>query len=233
MTLTPLPPEADETAPTSGASVPEAFSPVVKTAGARIKILPLFGQIEGHTAVPEAVKSTKYEEVLPLLAAVEESEEIDGLLLLLNTVGGDVEAGLAIAEMIGGMHKPTVSLILGGGHSIGLPLAVSANTSFVVKSATLTLHPVRFNGLVLGVEQSFDYFREMQARIADFVCAHSHISKPDYYALILASGNLANDTGTLVSGKEAVEKGLIDRLGGIHDALEELRRKVDRQKSNG
>lgn len=191
-----------------------------------IRILPFFGQIEGHTACPEAVKSTRYEEILPELAACEEDEACRGLLLLINTVGGDVEAGLAIAEMIAGMHTPTVSLILGGGHSIGLPLAVSANTSFVVPSATLTLHPVRFHGLVLGVEQSFDYFRDMQERIAAFVCAHSQIQKPDYFSLILATGNLANDTGTIVSGKRAVSLGLIDRLGGVADALACLKEKM-------
>ncbi len=221
----PLPCESDEAVDESARA---AHAPVleVQSAKKRIKILPLFGQIEGHTAVSEAVKSTRYEEVLPLLAAVEEGEDCDGLLILLNTVGGDVEAGLAISEMIAGMHKPTVSLILGGGHSIGLPLAVSANTSFVVPSATLTLHPVRFNGLVLGVEQSFDYFRDMQERIGDFVCAHSQISKSEYFSLILATGNLANDTGTIVSGKRAVALGLIDRLGSIADALACLREKM-------
>lgn len=202
------------------------LSPEVKGRRGNIEILPLFGQIEGHTASPEAVKSTRYEEVLPLLAALEEDEECHGLLLLINTVGGDVEAGLALAEMIAGMHTPSVSLILGGGHSIGLPLAASANTSFVVPSATLTLHPVRFHGLVLGVEQSFDYFRDMQERIATFVCAHSKISKADYFSLILATGNLANDTGTIVSGREAVARGLIDRLGSIADALAALKEKM-------
>lgn len=191
-----------------------------------IHILPLFGHIEGHTAAAETVKSTRYEEVLPLLCALEEDEECRGLLLLINTVGGDVEAGLAIAETVAGMHTPSVSLILGGGHSIGLPLAVSANTSFVVPSATLTMHPVRFHGLVLGVEQSFDYFRDMQERIATFVCAHANVKKPEYFSLILATGNLANDTGTLVSGKEAVRLGLIDRLGGVADALACLKEKM-------
>ena len=191
-----------------------------------IQILPLFGQIEGHTALPEGVKSTRYEEILPLLAACEQDEECRGLLLLINSVGGDVEAGLAIAEMLAGMHTPTVSLILGGGHSIGLPLAVSASRSFVVPSATLTLHPVRFHGLVLGVEQSFDYFRDMQERIADFVCAHSKISKAEYFSLILATGNLANDTGTIVTGKQAVKLGLIDEIGSIADALCHLKEKI-------
>lgn len=226
MTDLPLPPEASDREELPAALAARAESPELSSPGGKIRILPLFGQIEGHTAVPEAVKSTRYEEVLPLLAAVEESEEVRGLLLLLNTVGGDVEAGLAIAEMIAGMHTPSVSLVLGGGHSIGLPLSVSANTSFVVPSATLTLHPVRFHGLVLGVEQSFDYFRDMQERIADFVCAHSRIPKPEYFSLILATGNLANDTGTIVSGKEAVRLGLIDRLGGIADALACLKEKM-------
>ncbi len=222
----PLPPEVDESVPATNARAQSPLSPTVKSRAGAIRILPLFGQIEGHTAVPESVKSTRYEEILPLLCALEEDEDCRGILLLINTVGGDVEAGLAIAELIAGMNTPSVSLILGGGHSIGLPLAVSAATSFVVPSATLTLHPVRFHGLVLGVEQSFDYFRDMQERIATFVCSHAEISKAEYFSLILATGNLANDTGTILGGREAVRAGLIDRLGGVADALACLKEKM-------
>lgn len=215
----PLPPEVTDAPPEDGAAAAEAEEPESENRGKRIKILPIVGQIEGHTAVPESVKSTKYERILPLLAAVEDSESIDGLLVLLNTVGGDVEAGLAIAEMLAGMRKPVVSLILGGGHSIGLPLACAAARSFCVRSATMTMHPVRFNGLVIGVEQSFEYFRRMQERIAAFVTEHSHITREAYYALLFATDKIAADMGTLVSGEEAVRLGLIDAIGSVSDAL--------------
>lgn len=219
-----LPPDAREEENLENAAAAEsAPEPESEKDGKRLRILSIFGQIEGHTAVPEAVKSTKYEHILPLLAAAEDAEEIRGVLILLNTVGGDVEAGLAIAEMIAGMQTPTVSLILGGGHSIGLPLAVAAKKSFVVKSATLTLHPVRFNGLVLGVEQSFDYFRQMQDRIAEFVVAHSKITRESFNKLILASDRIANDMGTILTGEEAVAAGLIGRVGSIREALDALR----------
>ena len=219
-----LPPDAREEENLENAAAAEsAPEPESEKDGKRLRILSIFGQIEGHTAVPEAVKSTKYEHILPLLAAAEDAEEIRGVLILLNTVGGDVEAGLAIAEMIAGMQTPTVSLILGGGHSIGLPLAVAAKKSFVVKSATLTLHPVRFNGLVLGVEQSFDYFRQMQDRIAEFVVAHSKITRESFNKLILASDRIANDMGTILTGKEAVAAGLIGKVGSIREALDALR----------
>ena len=220
----PLPPEVreEENLETAGAAA-EAPEPESEKDGKRIKLLSIFGQVEGHTAVPEAVKSTKYEHILPLLAAAEDSDEVNGVLILLNTVGGDVEAGLALSEMIAGMQTPTVSLILGVGHSIGLPLAVAAKKSFVVKSATLTLHPVRFNGLVLGVEQSFDYFKQMQDRIADFVTAHSEISRGAFDKLILANDKIANDMGTILTGEEAVRYGLIGAVGGIRTALDALR----------
>ncbi len=193
-----------------------------------IHCLTVIGQIEGHYILPPQNKTTKYEHVIPQLAAIEESEEIKGLLILLNTVGGDVEAGLAIAEMIAGMKKPTVSVVLGGGHSIGVPLAVSARESFIVPSATMTIHPVRMNGLVLGVPQSFSYFEKMQDRITRFVTDNSRISKKEFTRLMMATGELAMDVGTSVDGEEAVRIGLIDHLGGLSDAIDCLYRMIDR-----
>ena len=184
--------------------------------------LTVIGQIEGHYALPPGAKATKYEHVLPKLVAIEEDPRIRGLLLLLNTVGGDVEAGLAIAELIAGMKKPTVSLVLGGGHSIGIPLAVSAKRSFIAATATMTVHPVRMNGLVLGVRQSFEYFRQMQERIVSFVCANSSISPERFRALMLANGELLNDLGTLLDGNKAVREGLVDAVGTLSDAAEAL-----------
>ena len=185
--------------------------------------------MEGHQVAPETVKTTKYEHVLPLLAGIEESDDIDGLLLLLNTVGGDIEAGLAIAEMIAGMKKPTVSLVLGGGHSIGVPLAVAADRSFIVPSATMTIHPVRINGLVLGVPQAFIHFQRMQERITDFVCRHSHMEADRFSRLCMNTGELATDVGTVLDGAEAVEEGLIDCLGSLRDALDALYERIDQQ----
>ena len=184
--------------------------------------LTVIGQIEGHYALPANAKTTKYEHVLPKLVAIEEDPRIEGLLLLLNTVGGDVEAGLAIAELIAGMKKPTVSLVLGGGHSIGIPLAVSAKRSFVAATATMTVHPVRLNGLVLGVEQSFSYFQQIQERIVSFVCANSGISPERFRALMHTNGELMNDLGALLDGKKAVSEGLIDAVGTLSDAADAL-----------
>ena len=192
-----------------------------------IHCLTVIGQIEGHYILPPQNKTTKYEHVIPQLAAIEESEEIKGLLILLNTVGGDVEAGLAIAELIAGMKKPTVSIVLGGGHSIGVPLAVSARESFIVPSATMTIHPVRMNGLVLGVPQSFSYFEKMQDRITRFVTENSRISRKDFVRLMMATGELAMDVGTSIDGEEAVSLGLIDHLGGLSDGIECLYRMID------
>jgi ATP-dependent protease ClpP protease subunit len=172
--------------------------------------------------LPENVKTTKYEHVLPLLAGIEESDEIDGLLLLLNTVGGDIEAGLAIAEMISGMKKPTVSLVLGGGHSIGVPLAVSAQKSFIAPSATMTVHPVRTNGLVIGVPQMFNHFARMQERITDFVVRNSKISKESFTSLMMNTGEMVTDVGSVLSGEKAVESGLIDGIGTLSFVLDEL-----------
>ena len=193
-----------------------------------VHCLTVIGQIEGHYTLPPQNKTTKYEHVIPQLAAIEESEEIKGLLILLNTVGGDVEAGLAIAELIAGMKKPTVSVVLGGGHSIGVPLAVSAKESFIVPSATMTIHPVRMNGLVLGVPQSFSYFEKMQARITRFVTGNSRITPELFTQLMMATGELAMDVGTSIDGETAVEEGLIDHLGGLSDAFSCLYRMIDR-----
>ena len=184
-----------------------------------IHCLTIVGQIEGHQTLPEDTKSTKYEHILPLIAAIEESPEIQGLLILLNTMGGDVEAGLAIAEMIAGMTKPTVSLVLGGGHSIGVPLAVAAKCSMIAPSAAMTIHPVRLNGVVIGVPQTYNYFARIQERIVRFVTEHSHISREEYLRLMTNTDELANDVGSVIYGEEAVEKGLIDRVGSLSDAL--------------
>lgn len=192
-----------------------------------IHCLSIIGQIEGHQILPEDVKTTKYEHVLPMLAAIEESPEITGLLILLNTVGGDVEAGLAIAELIAGMSKPTVSLVLGGGHSIGVPLAVAAKRSFIAPSASMTIHPVRINGLVIGAPQNYEYLAGMQERIVSFVTAHSRISRRDYTRLMSDTRKLANDVGTILSGEEAVQCGLIDQIGTLSDALEYLKITAD------
>ena len=196
----------------------------VKTQDGTIHTLTIVGTIEGHQEERSGAKTTKYEHVLPLLTAVEESDEADGLLILLNTMGGDIEAGLAIAEMIAGMSKPTVSLVLGGGHSIGVPLAVAAKESFIVPSGAMTIHPVRLNGLVIGVSQTFHYFERIQDRICDFVTRNSRISRKDFEHLMLNTGEMAADVGSVIYGKEAVELGLIDHLGGLSDALECLHR---------
>ena len=188
----------------------------------RIHCMTVVGQIEGHYVLPPETKSTKYEHMIPQLVAVEESPNIDGLLILLNTIGGDIEAGLALAELISGMHKPTVSVVLGGGHSIGVPLAVAADVSFIVPSATMTIHPVRSNGLVLGVPQAFTHFQRMQERIVDFVCRHSRMSDDRFAELCMNTGELATDIGTVLDGAEAVQEGLIDHLGSLQEALTTL-----------
>ena len=191
-----------------------------------IYTLTIIGQVEGHQILPENAKTTKYEHILPLLANIEESEEIDGLLLLLNTVGGDIEAGLAIAEMVAGMKKPTVSLVLGGGHSIGIPLAVCTKHSFITPTASMTVHPVRMTGLVVGAPQTFRYFERIQEQIADFVTSNSRVDREKFLELMMRTGELATDVGTIVYGKEAVWLGLIDELGGLSDALECLHRMI-------
>ena len=195
-----------------------------------IHCLTIVGQIEGHQVLPEDAKTTKYEHVLPLIAAIEESPEIGGLLVLLNTMGGDVEAGLAIAELIAGMKKPAVSLVLGGGHSIGVPLAVAAKRSMIAPSAAMTIHPVRINGVVIGVPQTYNYFSRIQERIVSFVTEHSHISREDYVKYMSKTDELANDVGSVIYGREAVDSGLIDQLGTMSDALAYLHEEIEKQK---
>lgn len=204
----------------------ELGSDLTKSKDGRIYTLTIIGQVEGHQVLPENCKTTKYEHVLPLLAGIEESDDIDGLLLLLNTVGGDIEAGLAIAEMIAGMKKPTVSLVLGGGHSIGIPLAVCTKKSFITPTASMTVHPVRMTGLVVGAPQTFRYFQRIQEQIADFVTANSKISKEKFEHYMMATGEMATDVGTILYGKEAVASGLIDKLGGLSDALSALHKMI-------
>lgn len=193
----------------------------------QIHCLSIIGQIEGHQVLPEDTKTTKYEHIMPLLAAVEESDEIKGLLILLNTVGGDVEAGLGIAELIAGMKKPTVSLVLGGGHSIGVPLAVAASKSFIAPSAAMTIHPVRLNGVVIGVPQTYNYFARIQERIVSFVTGHSKVSREMYTKLMMQTDELANDVGSVIYGEEAVNCGLIDSIGTLSDALDYLHDKMN------
>lgn len=192
-----------------------------------IHCLTIIGQVEGHYVLPSQNKTTKYEHIIPALVAIEQDRSIEGLVIILNTVGGDVEAGLAIAELIAGMKTPTVSLVVGGGHSIGVPLAVSAKHSFIVPSATMTIHPVRMNGLVLGVPQTLSYFDKMQDRIVNFVTANSHISEQNFRNLMLQTGELTMDMGTVVDGERAVELGLIDSLGGLSDAIECLYKLIE------
>lgn len=191
-----------------------------------IQCVSIIGQIEGHYILPDGQKATKYEHIIPLLVSIEEDDQVDGVLVILNTMGGDVEAGLAIAEMIASMSKPTVSLVLGGGHSIGVPLATSAKRSFIVPSATMTIHPVRFTGLVVGVPQTFRYFEEMQKRITGFICDHSRASAEKIHELMMRPDELATDVGSIIEGQEAVEYGIIDAVGGLSDAMEELRKMI-------
>lgn len=207
----------------------ETGSITVKKDGHFIHCLTIIGQIEGHYILPSQNKTTKYEHVIPQLVAIEESKEIDGLLIILNTVGGDVEAGLAIAELLSTMKTPTASLVLGGGHSIGVPLAVSCERSFIVPTATMTVHPVRMNGTVLGVPQTLSYFEKMQDRIARFVENNSQITAEEFRALMMKTGELIMDVGTVLDGEEAVKCGLIDELGGLSDALDYLESVIERE----
>ena len=205
-------------------------SSTITTQRGTIHTLTIVGQVEGHQILPPNTKSTKYEHVMPLLATIEESEEIDGLLILLNTMGGDIEAGLGIAELIASMSKPTVSLVLGGGHSIGVPLAVSAKTSFIAPSAAMTIHPVRMSGLVIGVAQTFNYFQRIQERIIQFVTHNSNVKRETFTKMMLQTEELASDVGSVIYGEEAVRIGLIDRIGGLSDALECLHEMMDARK---
>lgn len=208
-------------------SIAQTGSFVTRGDGYRFFVLNIIGQIEGHFLSSSQTKTTKYEHVLPLLAALEENSGVDGLLVLINTIGGDVEAGLAIAEMIAGISKPSVALVLGGSHSIGVPLSVSCERTLIVPSATMTLHPVRTSGLVVGAPQSFAYFNKMQTRIVDFVCAHSHADEQTLRSYIMRTDDIATDMGTVIDGKEALKIGLVDGVGSLRDAYGELKKLVD------
>ena len=207
-------------------------SVISKSNDCTIHCLTIIGQIEGHYLLGEGQKATKYEHIIPLLVSIEESDEIDGMLIVLNTMGGDVEAGLAIAEMIASMTKPTASLVLGGGHSIGVPLAVSASESFIVPSATMTIHPVRMSGTVIGVPQTYYYFERMQDRIVKFIVEHSGVSEESFRAMLMRTDQIATDVGTLIDGTEAVKCGLIDKTGGLSDALSSLRSRIKSAKQD-
>ena len=208
-------------------------SALTRTPHGSVYCMTIIGQIEGHSAASDHTKTTKYEHVLPLLAKLEESEEVDGVLFLLNTVGGDVEAGLAMAELIAGMTKPTVSIVLGGSHSIGVPLAVAARRSFAVPSAAMTIHPVRMSGTVIAAPQTYSYFQRLQERIVAFVSGHSHISAEDFQALMLRKDDMAADVGSVLYGEEAVQAGLIDQVGGLSDGLQCLYRQIEQYRRTG
>ena len=211
--------ENDESGKDGAQQIVDFGSALTKTPHGSVYCMTIIGQIEGHNTAASGAKTTKYEHVLPLLAKLEESDEVNGVLFLLNTVGGDVEAGLAIAELIAGMTKPTVSIVLGGSHSIGVPLAVAARRSFAVPSAAMTIHPVRLNGIVIGVAQTFNYFERIQERIIDFVTRNSQIDRETLTHLMLRTGEMAADVGSVIYGEEAVRIGLIDQLGSLSDAL--------------
>lgn len=201
-------------------------SAMLRSQGEAFFCLSIIGQIEGHYVLDNAQKATKYDHVIPTLVALEESERVDGIIILINTLGGDVEAGLAMAEVIASLTKPTASIVLGGGHSIGVPLAVSADRSFIVPSATMTIHPVRTNGTVLGVPQAFDYLEKMQNRIIDFIVKHSSVDEEHFRGLINRTDTLVNDIGSILDGYEAVKCGLIDEIGGVKDALAYLKSRI-------
>jgi len=210
----------EKTTPCDQQQLVDLGAAVTRSERGNIYTLTIVGQVEGHQLAPDTAKTTKYEHVMPLLAGLEQNENIDGLLLLLNTVGGDIEAGLGIAELIAGMSKPTVSLVLGGGHSIGIPLAVAPKVTMIVPSASMTVHPVRMNGTVIAAPQTYNYFERIQERIVSFVAKNSHISREKFLSLMLNTNELAADVGSVIYGEEAVELGLMDQIGGLHDALE-------------
>lgn len=203
---------------------------VATSADSNIYCLTIIGQVEGHVVLPPQNKTTKYEHIIPQLVAAEQNPKIEGVLVILNTVGGDVEAGLAIAEMIASLSKPTVTLVLGGGHSIGVPIAVSADWSIIAETATMTIHPIRLNGLVIGVPQTFEYLDKMQERVIRFILNHSRISEEELKSLMFKTGELTRDIGTTVIGADAVKKGLIDQVGGVAEALRELNRRIEERK---
>jgi ATP-dependent protease ClpP protease subunit len=202
------------------------------SADSKIHCLTIVGQIEGHLALPPQNKTTKYEHLIPQLVAIEQNPKIEGVLVILNTVGGDVEAGLAISEMLSTLSKPTVSIVLGGGHSIGVPIAVSCDYSYIAETATMTIHPIRLTGLVIGVPQTFEYLDKMQERVVNFVTKHSHVSEEKFKDLMFAKGNLTRDIGTNVIGVEAVDMGLIDEVGGLGKAMKKLNELIELQKEN-
>jgi len=204
----------------------------VPQAKSNIHCIPIIGQIEGHILLPPQNKSTKYEHIIPQILAIEENPEIEGLLLILNTVGGDVEAGLAISELVASMRKPSVSLVLGGGHSIGVPLAVCSRYSYIVPSATMTIHPIRMNGLIIGVPQTFEYFTKMQERIIDFIVAHSHIDDKVLRKYMFSTSELANDVGSIIVGHDAVSAGLINEIGGLKEAMDKLREIIQSERED-
>ena len=216
----------EKDAPEASQRIVDFGASVSRNKRGNIYTLTIVGQVEGHQVLPETAKSTKYEHVMPLLAGLEQDEGVDGLLLLLNTVGGDIEAGLGIAELIAGMRKPTVSLVLGGGHSIGVPLAVAPKVSMIVPSASMTIHPVRMNGTVIAAPQTFNYFERIQERIVSFVAKNSNISEKAFLNRMLKTGEMAADVGSVIYGEEAVNLGLIDRIGGLSDALESLYQQI-------
>lgn len=213
-------------------SIMDFGSASIKNSKGNIQCLTIVGQVEGHMLLGPQNKTTKYEHILPLLVAVEKDEKTDGLIILLNTVGGDVEAGLAISEMISSMKKPTVSLVLGGGHSIGVPLAVCAKRSFIVPSATMTIHPIRMSGTVIGVPQTYEYFNKMQDRVVNFVVRNSNVKKEKFTELMMRTGEIANDVGSIILGDEAVDIGLIDEIGGIDEALSCLYEQISKNKES-
>ena len=221
--------ENDESGKDGAQQIVDFGSALTKTPHGSVYCMTIIGQIEGHNTAASGAKTTKYEHVIPQLVAIEESDDVEGLLIILNTVGGDVEAGLAIAELLSTMRTPTASLVLGGGHSIGVPLAVSCRRSFIVPSATMTVHPVRMNGLVLGVPQTLSYFEKMQDRIVRFIAHNAKISADDFRALMMKTGELVMDVGTVLDGAGAVDCGLIDQMGGLSDALAFLNRTIEEE----
>ncbi|MGV2620109.1 ATP-dependent Clp protease proteolytic subunit [Halobacillus sp. ACCC02827] len=208
-------------------------SNVPQPGDSNIHVLPIIGQVEGHVQLPQQNKTTKYEHLIPQLIAIEQNPKIEGLVVLLNTVGGDVEAGLAISEMIASLSKPTVSIVLGGGHSIGVPIAVSSNYSFIAETATMTIHPIRMTGLVIGVPQTFEYMDKMQDRVINFVTRHSNIEEEKFKELMFEKGNLTRDIGTNIVGRQAVEAGLIDAVGGVKEAMGKLNEMIEANKDTG
>ncbi|MFO8059763.1 MAG: ATP-dependent Clp protease proteolytic subunit [Bacillota bacterium] len=225
-------PQPDQS-PSEAQTIQQLGTPELPQVPSNIHCLNIIGQIEGHLILPSQNKTTKYEHVIPQLVAVQQSPETEGLLILLNTVGGDVEAGLAIAELIAGVTKPKVSVVLGGGHSIGIPIAVAADRSFITESATMTVHPIRLSGLVLGVPQTYEYLEKMQDRVVKFVVSHSGISEQNYRRLMFRTGELARDIGTVLVGRDAVEEGMIDEVGSMGEAVSFLRQMIDQRRDEG